>query len=388
MTASTYDSLTVNPAFQVSHTESGLALFNPYEGSRFVLPAGVARVLDRVRDEPSPVFDDAEQKIVDYLMRLRVLALAEDVAVLSRGVVHRSEAPVSKSWSQELRDLRKPVFFGCASSFGGTEFGNPATGVIPVRRQLAQMFAGPGTQVSLDRNNAELGELASRVLDYGDVVYDKIRDTAADVHERVGFSVDQIIASGGVPLMIGGDHSVTYPAVLSALEHQPRLKLIHFDAHTDRRDIANEGKLPVPDCGNFVEHLLRNVPGLEIMTIGVRGWTKHPVHSAGNYHQVPVRQLRRDVTAIRDFCGDSAVYLSLDIDVLDPSVAPEVAFASPAGLMLNELQDLLDLALENSVLVGADFVEVCDWNDRRNLAVWSQVAAITTVLEHLLVPER
>ena len=45
MTASTYDSLTVNPAFQVSHTESGLALFNPYEGSRFVLPAGVARVL-------------------------------------------------------------------------------------------------------------------------------------------------------------------------------------------------------------------------------------------------------------------------------------------------------------------------------------------------------
>ena len=168
----------------------------------------------------------------------------------------------------------------------------------------------------------------------------------------------------------------------------PRLKLIHFDAHTDRRDIANEGKLPVPDCGNFVEHLLRNVPGLEIMTIGVRGWTKHPVHSAGNYHQVPVRQLRRDVTAIRDFCGDSAVYLSLDIDVLDPSVAPEVAFASPAGLMLNELQDLLDLALENSVLVGADFVEVCDWNDRRNLAVWSQVAAITTVLEHLLVPER
>ena len=273
MTASTYESLTINPAFQVSPTESGLALFNPYEGSRFTLPAGVARVLDRVRDETAPVFDAAEQKVVDHLMRLRVLARAEQVAVLSRGVAHRSEAPMSKSWSQELRDLHKPVFFGCASGFGGTEFGNPATGVIPVRRQLAETFAGPGVQVSLDRTNAELGELQSRVLDYGDIVFDKIRDTAVDVHERVGFSVDQIITSGGVPLMIGGDHSVTYPAVLAALEHRPTLKLVHFDAHTDRRDIANEGKLPVPDCGNFIEHLLRNVPGLEVMTIGARGWT-------------------------------------------------------------------------------------------------------------------
>lgn len=385
MTASTYDSLTINPAFQVSRTDSGCVLFNPYEGSRFTLPAGVVRVLDRVRDETSPVFHAAEQKVVQHLIRLRVLAHAEHVAVLSRGVVHRSEAPVSKSWSQELRDLAKPVFFGCASGFGGTEFGNPATGVIPVRRQLADTFAGPGAQVSLDRDNAELGELQNRILDYGDIVFDRIRDTAVDVHERVGFSVDQILSSGGVPLMIGGDHSVTYPAVLAALEHRPTLKLVHFDAHTDRRDIANEGKLPVPDCGNFVEHLLRNVPALEVMTIGVRGWTKHPVHSAGNYHQVSVRQLRRDAAVIRDFCRDSLVYLSLDIDVLDPSVAPEVAFASPAGLMLNELQELLDLALERSTLVGADFVEVCDWNARRNLAVWSQVAAITTVLEHLLI---
>lgn len=388
MTTSEYERLTVNPAYQMSRTESGLVLSNPFEGSSLKMPEVVARVLDRVHDETEPVFDPAEQKVVEHLLRLRVLARSENVSVLSRGVVHRSEAPVSKSWAQEVRNLRKPVFFGCAAGFGGTEFGNPATGVIPIRRQLSQIIMGCGTQVSLDRDNAELGTLESRILDYGDIVYDKVRDTAVDVHDRVRFSVDQIMSSGGVPMMIGGDHSITYPAVLAALEHHPTLKMVHFDAHTDRRDILNDGKLPVPDCGNFVEHLLRNVPSLEIMTIGVRGWTRHPVESAGNYRQVPVRQVRKFETSIREFCRDALVYLTLDIDVLDPSIAPEVAYASPAGFMLRELQDLLDLTLENSTLVGADFVEVCDWNARRNLAVWSQVAAITTVLEHLLVPKR
>jgi arginase family enzyme len=388
LTAADNERLRLNPAYQISRTESGLVLSNPFEGSRLKMPEEVARVFDRVHSEHDPFFDRAEQKVVAHLLRLRVLARSEHVSVLSRGVVHRSEVPVSKNWTQEVRNLSKPVFFGCAVGFGGTEFGDPATGVIPIRRQLSQIIMGSGPQVTLDRDNAELGTLESRILDYGDVVYDKVRDTAVDVHDRVRFSVDQIMSSGGIPMMIGGDHSITYPAVLAALGHYPALKLVHFDAHTDRRDILKDGKLPVPDCGNFIEHLLRNVPSLDVMTIGLRGWTRHPVNSTGNYRQIPVRKIRRFETSIREFCRDALVYLTLDIDVLDPSIAPEVAYASPAGLMLRELQDLLDLALENSTLVGADFVEACDWNARRNLAVWSQVAAITTVLEHLLIPKR
>lgn len=378
-------SLSVNPAYQIARTDSGLSLSNPHEGSQITLPHTVAQVLERIRDETHPVFEPAEQRVVEHLLRLRVVAPAENLSVLSRGVVRRSESPVAKAWTKEVRDLSKPVFFGCATGFGSTEFGNPATGVIPIRRNLAQLFAGSGNQVSVDRDHADLGCMESQILDYGDIVYDPVRDTAVDVHDRVRFSVDQIMSSGGTPLMIGGDHSNTYPMVLAALEHNPSLRLVHFDAHSDRREISHDGKLPVPDCGNFVEYLLRNVPTLEVMTIGVRGWTRHPVESTGNYHQIPVRKISSSADAIRDFCKDATVYLSVDIDVLDPSVAPEVAYASPAGLMLRELQDLVDTVLENSTLIGADFVEACDWNARRNLAVWSQVAVITTVLEHLFL---
>lgn len=379
--------LIVNPAVQMSRNGSGLALFNPHESSNFKLPETVARVLDRVQNETDPILDPAEITIVEHLLRLRVLARTEDVSVLSRGVVHRSDSPVAKAWTQEVRDLRKPTFLGCAAGFGGTEFGNPATGVLPIRRQLSQIFSAGSDQVSVDRDGMRLGTLASRILDYGDIVYDKVRDTAADLHDRVHFSISQIIGSAGIPMMIGGDHSITYPAVLATLEHHTDLKLIHFDAHSDRRDILNEGRLPVPDSGNFIEHLLRNVPALEVMTIGVRGWTRHPHHSAGNYHQVPVRALRRNESAIREFCSGANVYMSIDIDVLDPGAAPEVAHASPGGLTLRELQDLIDLTLDSSTLVGADFVETCDRNSGRNLAVLSQVAAITTILEHLLVPK-
>jgi agmatinase len=191
--------------------------------------------------------------------------------------------------------------------------------------------------------------------DHGDI---EVFDGAdwVDIIERVRRSVSDIVAAGAFPLVLGGDHAVSY-AVVSALDRIGPMDIVWFDAHTDfcRWEEA--------DWHNH-KQVLRRIAGLpyveRILVIGHRGVTYFDESqqwptinvvgcpSQGQSMSIPDVWLR----------SERPLYLSIDIDVLDPCTAPGTGHPVPGGLDLETLCALIrTLSLDRRV-VGADVMEV------------------------------
>ncbi len=192
------------------------------------------------------------------------------------------------------------------------------------------------------------------VRDWGDVFFDPGRPES--VPDRLFRSYREILASGVVPLTLGGDHFISYP-ILRALHgiHGP-LSLIHFDAHSDTwTDPADR-----IDHGTMFFHAARQelvVPAHSIQ-LGMR--TRNPDdHGFAVYD---ARRLHREgchaaIAAIRDRVGARPCYVSFDIDFLDPAYAPGTGTPVVGGFSTATALELIR-GLAGLNLIGMDVVEV------------------------------
>ena len=181
---------------------------------------------------------------------------------------------------------------------------------------------------------------------------------------KLGDAVSDILESSSMPVVLGGDHSVTYP-VLAAFDRP--IEVIQIDAHVDLADYF-EGE--EHHHGNFMSRAL----GLEQVTgvhqIGVRGTTVVPQARARGkvYAAVSPRQLRRRGTAalVESLPPDRNYYVTFDVDALDPVYAPGTSTPLPGGLTFAEAKNLLVAIASQRHCVGFDLVELnpdCDCND-------------------------
>lgn len=181
-------------------------------------------------------------------------------------------------------------------------------------------------------------------------------------------------ARGARVLLLGGDHSVTLPALLA----QPApFALLHVDAHTDAAPLRWRGDL---HHGNFLRHAAAAAPLRQIVALGTRGLQDIPSEVEG------VPYLARSPAMLRGLPGDAVagllppdlpVYVSVDIDALDPSVAPATPAREPDGFSLGELRRLLRACLRGRACVGADLVEV--QGEREGTALTAQAALLLAV---------
>ncbi|MFH1809473.1 MAG: arginase family protein [Pseudomonadota bacterium] len=200
--------------------------------------------------------------------------------------------------------------------------------------------------------------LLERVLlaDAGDV-FAQPGEEAAEVHARVTRQVRRIVQAGAIPLVLGGDHSISYP-VLRGFEGK-RIGLLHLDAHTDLdephpRDVLHHGSVMT-----WVHEHLPDVA--RILQVGLRGITNLGAQGMPErVQQVGMDLLRREgPAAVLDHLPENLVYyVSIDIDVVDPSCAPATGTPVPGGLWPHEVKQLLREVGEQRVVVGADLVEV------------------------------
>lgn len=187
--------------------------------------------------------------------------------------------------------------------------------------------------------------------DAGDVVLH-----AGDVPGQIERRVAQVIAEGGRPLVLGGDHSITYPVVRAVAAATPALTILHFDAHADLYDTLDGDRHShaCPFARIMEEGLARR-----LVQVGVRTLTRHQREQAARFG-VEIIDMRAIAAGARpDVSGP--LYVSLDLDVLDPACAPGVSHWEPGGLSTRELLTMLQ-AIE-APLVGADLVE---FNPRRD----------------------
>ena len=196
---------------------------------------------------------------------------------------------------------------------------------------------------------------------------------------------DQLLKLNKRFVSVGGDHSTTLPLLRAAHKKYGKLKLIHFDAHLDTYPAAW-------DCeyhhGTFVRHAVEEgliVPD-QSLQIGIRGPLagKEDLDFV-NKHKIKVTTVDDVRKDFKKFLSDlpefteGPVYISFDIDCLDPSCAPGTGTPVPGGLTTYETQNILR-ALKIKQLVGADIVEVSPPFDSSDITA---LAAVDTMFELL-----
>lgn len=215
--------------------------------------------------------------------------------------------------------------------------------------------------------------------DRGDLA---LGDDPAAARAAIERGVAAILADGAVPLLLGGDHSVTYPA-LRAFAGAPPAAILHIDAHADLYDefpaFAPDGDSarlrPVPGQQDRYSHACPFARAMEeeltgrLVQVGVRTLTPHLRAQAARF-AVEVFGMERWAEApIESLPGP--VYVSLDLDGLDPAFAPGVAHPEPGGLSTRDVVALLHRI--RVPLAGADIVEMNPRLDVRDLT--ARVAA-------------
>jgi len=196
--------------------------------------------------------------------------------------------------------------------------------------------------------------------DAGDLALAGITDPRPLIEARV----DTLMRSGATPLLIGGDHSITWPIVRAVRRQLPRLTILHLDAHPDLYDAldGDRGSHGSP-FARIMEEGLAN----QLVQCGIRTINQHQRDQAHRFG-VEIHTMRSGIEAMIAAARrlEGPVYLSLDLDILDPAHAPGISHPEPGGLSTREVIRIVQ-AIPLGRLVAADLVELNPVNDVRDL---------------------
>lgn len=172
----------------------------------------------------------------------------------------------------------------------------------------------------------------------------------AQARSQIETGVARVLADGRTPIALGGDHSVTYPVLRAIHAVIPDVTILHIDAHPDLyEDFEGDRYSHACPFARILEEGLAQ----RLVQVGIRTMTGHQLEQAQRYG-VHVVSMRDWVRGERP-CLSGPLYLSLDLDGLDPAFAPGVSHREPGGLSVRDVLDLIHTS--DGVLVGADVVE-------------------------------
>jgi len=172
--------------------------------------------------------------------------------------------------------------------------------------------------------------------------------------------INEITEHGAIPLVLGGDHAITYPVMCSIERAHGPVNILHFDAHPDLYD-DYEGN-PYSHASPLARILEKGL-AKRVVQLGIRTLSKHLREQVERFGVEAHEMKDLDITSVgQDF--DGPVYITFDIDALDPAYAPGVSHHEPGGLSVRDVLGIIQ-RLPNPI-VGADIVEynpVRDIND-------------------------
>jgi agmatinase len=323
--------------------------------------------------------------------------------------IDRSELLLGPSEYEEFQDYDLPSYVG-STSFQKLPW-------LPGDEELAAfapevaIVGAPIDDGASNRPGARFGPRAVRTASYhsgdlwslqlGTSVFDKVRCADAGdapvvasrlarglrvVHEKVR----RVTETGAIPIVIGGDHSITYPSAAAvARRHHPRkVGLVHFDAHADT---GEEVWGSLISHGTPMRRLIEEgwIDGKNFVQVGLRGyWPEEETFAwmreqGMRWHLMTEMEERGSEAVIADAIaealdGPDCIYLSVDIDVVDPGSAPGTGTPEPGGMLPRELLRAVRQIVGAVELVGMDVMEVCPPYDG---------AGVTAALAHRTILE-
>jgi agmatinase len=218
---------------------------------------------------------------------------------------------------------------------------------------------GPRAILAASRNMELWDEEVGAVYQWGIHTLPEIEPTAEGpeaMAARVERAVDWILEQDKLPVMLGGEHSLTAGAVRAAARHVERLSVLQIDAHADMRDTYLDSRYSHACVMRRVREVVRAA------SVGVRSWSEEEAeHLEANPQPIwTTRQFRALAgrwEPILESLSDR-VYVTIDLDGLDPSLVPATGTPEPGGLDWYEVVDLLRLVAERKQIIGFDVVEL------------------------------
>jgi agmatinase len=215
----------------------------------------------------------------------------------------------------------------------------PAEAPEIIRDAFASESANLWTETGIDFG-------ATPIFDAGDIE----PTSGAAMTRRITESIAALLDQGYLPISLGGDHAITYPVVKAFAKKYPRLGILHFDAHPDIYDEfqGNRHSHACPFARIMEEGLVER-----LVQVGIRTATGHQRDQIERFgvEVVEMKDFRDDL--ITEF--DTPVYISFDIDGLDPAFAPGVSHREPGGLSTRQALNVIQRLKAD--VVGADIVE-------------------------------
>ncbi len=216
-------------------------------------------------------------------------------------------------------------------------------------------------------------EAAAQWQDDGDI---ELTD-GGDAFAQIEAGVAAVLERGERVLSLGGDHSITYPILRAYARYYPALTILHLDAHPDLYEDFE---------GNHFSHacpfarIMEEQLAVRLVQVGIRTLNQQQRTQAERY-RVEVIEMRQWSPQLQ-LALNGPLYISLDLDVLDPAYAPGVSHHEPGGLTTRELISILQGV--TVPIVGADIVELNPKRDPQKITAIAGVKLLKELLALML----
>jgi arginase len=206
-----------------------------------------------------------------------------------------------------------------------------------------------------------------RLVDHGDLAFDRERDPWDVIERGVARALD-----GGEPLIcLGGDHAITHPIVRAVRQRHARLTIVHIDAHADIYHAFQDN--PRSHASPFARIMEERLAD-RLIQIGLRTLNDHHREQIARFGVEVIEAAH--VTEALQLELTTPVYLTIDLDGLDPAFAPGVSHREPGGLSTRQVINLIHAIRQP--IVAADIVE---YNPRCDVAGMTATVAAKLVKE-------
>jgi arginase len=243
----------------------------------------------------------------------------------------------------------------------------PASAPSRIRETLSSgamnLCSENGIDLGVEPRFYDLGDLN---LSIGATTFKQIEKAITDLLEREIYIIS-----------LGGDHAITYPILKAYTKKYDKLCILHFDAHPDLYDEfkGNRYSHACPFARIMEENLAER-----LVQVGIRTMNPHQQAQAERFNVDVIDMQKWRPNKILDLTG--SVYLSLDMDVLDPAFAPGVSHPEPGGLSTRDVLQIIQGI--NAPLIGADIVEFNPKRDPSGITATAAAKLLKEIAAHML----
>ncbi|MCY4197812.1 MAG: agmatinase [Rhodobacteraceae bacterium] len=270
------------------------------------------------------------------------------------GIPTFAKAPYQPDWTQINADV---AVLGAPFDFGTQWRAGARFGPRGIREASTLFCFGHAGAYDHEDDTTYLAD--TRIVDLGDA--DIIHTDTRASHTNIESGVRAILGAGALPVTLGGDHSVNIPCIAAFSDQEP-IHIVQIDAHLDFVDERHGVRF---GHGNPMRRAAETSWVKGMTQIGIRN-----VSSTAKEGFDDARRMGSDIISVREFRAmgagtvlnripeNSRIYITIDIDGFDPSIAPGTGTPSHGGLLYYEVLEFLGALARRETIVGIDLVEV------------------------------